>query len=68
MRLERGELQAIGPLTKVVAALDRYHGLTSAPLAVPRSFLPTPPLALTHAVPPLDAVEEQAARVTDFGA
>ena len=75
VQLERGELRAIGPLTKVVAALDRYHGLsggsaraTSAALAGPRPSLPAPPLALTHAAPPLDGVEEQAARVADFGA
>ena len=76
VQLERGELQAIGPLTKVVAALDRYHGLSggyaratsASPLAVPRPSLPAPPLALTHAAPLLDGVEEQAEKGTDFGA
>ncbi len=59
-RIERGELAAVGPLMKVVAALDRYHGLkdppkpaADAPLAIPPA--PPPPLALTHAAPPLDA-------------
>jgi AraC-like DNA-binding protein len=59
-RIERGELAAVGPLMKVVAALDRYHGLkdppkpaADAPLAIPPA--PPPPLALTHAAPPIDA-------------
>ena len=68
--IERGDLKAVGPLVKVVAALDRYHGLadklalrSNAPAARP---LPTPPLALTFAAPPLepDAAEgERAAEV-----
>ena len=59
-RIERGELAAVGPLMKVVAALDRYHGLkdppkpaADPPLAIPPA--PPPPLALTHAAPALDA-------------
>jgi hypothetical protein len=73
VRLQLGELEAIGPLTKVVAALDRYHGLngrlaraTGAPRAVPAASLPAPLLALTQAL--LDGVEEQAEKGTDLGA
>jgi hypothetical protein len=65
--IERGELNALGPLVKIVAALDRYHGLShgspaarSEPPAIASTArstpLPEPPpqLALTHAAPPLD--------------
>ena len=68
--IERGDLKAVGPLVKVVAALDRYHGLgdklalrSNASAAPP---LPAPPLALTFAAPPLDpdaAEGERAAEV-----
>jgi hypothetical protein len=55
--LDRGELKAIGPLVKVVKALDRYHGLAAqtraglpaSPTAAP---LPAPPLRLTCLSPP----------------
>jgi hypothetical protein len=53
-------LKAVAPLTRLVAALDRYHGLgaakahwrptPAAPLpapAAPPLALPAPPLALT---------------------
>jgi thioesterase domain-containing protein len=56
-RIEQGDLAAVRPLTTLVAALDRYHGLRapclpspSAPLA--SLALPPPPLALTHVAPP----------------
>src|SRR5208337_4039595 len=48
--LDSGDLKAIGPLVKVVNALDRYHGLAAlssqppAPTAVPCPP-PAPPLA-----------------------
>jgi hypothetical protein len=58
--IERGELKAVGPMMRLVAALDRYHGLGpgSAPsrpaaseppaaLAPPPLALPAPPPALT---------------------
>jgi hypothetical protein len=65
--IDRGELNALGPLVKIVAALDRYHGLghaspapRSEPLASPlaAASLPEPPpqLALTHAASPLNEV------------
>jgi hypothetical protein len=52
--LEQGDMKAIAPFLRVVAALDRYHGLTPqhparAPAAAPPHALPAPPLALTHA-------------------
>ena len=59
--IERGDVRAVSQYLKVVAALDRYHGLAaaltppepaSAP-AEPRLPAPAPPLALTHAAPPL---------------
>lgn len=67
IRLDRGELAAVAPFVKVVAALDRYH----RPMDPPEPFhapptdlpLPAPPLALTHAATPSDASE-----ATDFGA
>ena len=61
--IERGDVRAVSQYLKVVAALDRYHGLAAA-LAVPGPALltpeprlpaPAPPLALTHAVAPLSA-------------
>ncbi len=59
--IENGDLKAVAPLTRLVAALDRYHGLgalarwrpaPTAPLpapAAPPLALPAPPLALTEA-------------------
>jgi transposase len=60
--IERGDLKAVAPLTRLVAALDRYHGLAAAkphwrpapaaPLpapAAPPLALPAPPVALTDA-------------------
>ena len=61
--VEGGDVKAVSQYLKVVAALDRYHGLAfalpqpepaSAP-AEPRLPAPAAPLALTHAAPPLDA-------------
>jgi AraC-like DNA-binding protein len=60
-RLDRGELAAIGPLVKVVAALDRYHrpDCPQDPVRAPSADLPlpAPPLALTHTAPESDAVD-----------
>ena len=60
--LDEGRLSAVGPLMRVVAELDRYHGrearLAAAPAALPP---PSPaPLALTH-----DAAERPRAGVIE---
>ena len=56
-RLDKGDMKAVAPLLRIVAALDRYHGLApSRPASetpLPPLALPAPPLALTHAAPPL---------------
>ena len=65
--IERGDLKAVGPLVRLVAALDRYHGLGRAsaqrapaagaplpPAEAPPLALPAPPLALANAAAPLD--------------
>jgi hypothetical protein len=61
--IERGDVRAVSQYLKVVAALDRYHGLAAA-LTPPESAsapaqpslpAPAPPLALTHAASPLTA-------------
>ena len=71
VELERGKLAAVGPLMKVVAALDRYHGLkdpkpTHEALPMAR-LLAAPPLALTHA-PALEAGADDSAESADSGA
>lgn len=61
--VERGDVQAVSQYLKVVAALDRYHGLAfalapPAPAAAPaleRLPAPAAPLALTHSAAPLEA-------------
>ena len=69
--IERGEVRAVSQYLKAVAALDRYHGLAAA-LAAPapastlaEGRLPAAaaPLALTHAAPPLDVDEADAATI-----
>jgi hypothetical protein len=67
IRLDRGEMAAIGPFLKTVAALDRYHrpiapALTETPSPAAPQRLPAPPLALTHAAPPLAGGRTEAAR------
>jgi hypothetical protein len=56
--LDRGNLKAVGPMVRLVAALDRYHGLggadarrSAAALQAPRA--PATPCALTAAAQPL---------------
>ena len=55
--VEHDDIKAVEPLMKLVAQLDRYHGLAGpAPLAPPARPLALPPpapapLALTHATP-----------------
>ena len=76
--IERGDLKAVGPLVRLVAALDRYHGLGRAstqrapaagaplpPAEAPPLALPAPPLALAHARPPLDGEPPIAEEVAD---
>jgi transposase-like protein len=61
--IERGDVRAVSQYLKVVAALDRYHGLAAAlapselasAAAPPGLPAPAAPLALTHAAPPLVA-------------
>ena len=65
--IERGDVKAVSPYLKAVAALDRYHGLAAAlappepaaASAAPRlpAPAPAPPLALTHAASPQAAAE-----------
>ncbi len=54
-RVDKGDLKAVAPLIRLVAALDRYHGLSPARPAsqAPPLALPAPPLALTYAAPPV---------------
>ena len=58
--IERGYVQAVAPHVKIVAALDRYHGLGPRPASSRRKSLaalpppePAAPLQLTRAAPPL---------------
>ena len=71
IRVGRGEIAAVGPFLKTVAALDRYHGLAAptlsaepAPAAPQR--LPAPPLALTRAVPPLAVAPDRTETGGDY--
>ena len=74
--IERGDVRAVSQYLKVVAALDRYHGLAAAlappelppPPAAPRLPAAAPPLALTHAAPPLEAEAEASAERAQIGA
>ncbi len=69
--IERGDVRAVTQYLKVVAALDRYHGLAASlappepasPAPEPRLPAPAPPLALTHAAPPLAANADEPALV-----
>jgi len=71
MGIEKGDLRAIAPLIRVVAELDRYHGLgvkyqrrlDARALAEPS---PAPPLALTHVT--RGPGEAEAANVSESGA
>ena len=57
-KLEKDDIRAFGPYLKIQSELGRYHGLAPAkPGRRPgrgKEVLPAPPLALTHAAPPLD--------------
>ena len=58
-------MKAFAPYLKILAALDRYHGLASPPALFPparaEAFLPAPPLALPPAAPAGQPAED------DFG-
>jgi hypothetical protein len=68
MRIEKGDLKAVAPFVRVVAELERYHGLgvryqrrlDARALAALAAGAP-PPLALAHA--PADA---DPAKVSEF--
>jgi hypothetical protein len=54
-------MAAVGPLVKLVTALDRYHGSESTPAEPSRAYLaspqppvalPAPPLAIAHFAAP----------------
>jgi hypothetical protein len=62
--IEQGDMKAIGPFCRVVAALDRP---AQAPTAAPPLALPAPPLALTHAAPVPDAEPPGAAEAMEDG-
>ena len=56
MRIEEGDLKAVAPFVRVVAELDRYHGLgvkyqrrLDARALAALAADPRPPLALAHA-------------------
>ena len=66
-KLEQGDMKAFAPYLKILAALDRYHGLDGRGLplrpAQVDDVLTPPPLAL-----PNPASSDEAAEVADFGA
>jgi len=70
-KLAQRDIRAFAPYMKLVAVLDRYHGLDTrlrlAPAAQTGSdFAPPPPLALSHAAAP--AVPPVASKVRNFQA
>ncbi len=63
--LEQGDMKAFAPYLKILAALDRYHGLEARtpslrPPAI-ADFMPAPPLALPPA-----ALSEDSAEAAEF--
>jgi hypothetical protein len=68
--VDKGDPKAVTPLIRLVAALDRYHGLAPARPAPetpsPPLALPAPPLALTHAAPPIDGELADAGQTADL--
>ena len=70
-KLERGDIRAFAPYLKIVAALDRYHGLEERGLPLRPTQIedvlsvPPPLLALPRAAPPDPG---PAAEVTESGA
>jgi hypothetical protein len=79
--LERGDLKAVRALVTIVAAMDRYHGLsvtfgerasTGQPDALGLHSSAAPalgaPLRLSHAGSPTEETPAESHGVTDFGA
>jgi hypothetical protein len=77
--LERGDLKAVRALVQVVAAMDRYHGLSQpsgdraglglpGPFELQASAPAPPPLQLSHAVSPPEEASAESEEVTVFGA
>jgi hypothetical protein len=77
--LERGDLKAVRALVQVVAAMDRYHGLSetlreraspglSGPLELHAEPAPPPPLQLFHALSPPEEASTESETVTSLGA
>ena len=67
--VDKGDPKAVAPLIWLVAALDRYHGLAparAAPETPPPLALPAPPLALTHAAPPIVGQLADAGQTADL--
>ncbi len=71
MRIEEGDLKAVAPFVRVVAELDRYHGLGGRyqRRLDPRALAalaadPPPPLALAHAPPGSSGAEP--AKVSEY--
>jgi hypothetical protein len=69
-KLEQGDIRAFAPYLKIVAELDRYHGLDAQglpdrPAHVEDLLIEPPPLALAPPAPPDPG---PAAEVADFGA
>ncbi len=68
-KLQQGDTKAFAPYLKILAALDRYHGLDRRGLPLRPAQVedvlsaPPPPLAL-----PSPAPSDEAAKVADFGA
>ena len=73
--LERGDLKAVRALVEVVAAMDRYHGLSDAfrdraspglsgPLELHAPAAAPPPLKLFHAAAPPEEAPGQSEAVT----
>ena len=76
--LERGDLKAVRALVQVVAAMDRYHGLSQplgdraglgqrGPFELQASAAAAPPLQLSHAVSPPEAASAESEEATVFG-
>ena len=60
-RIGKGDLRALAPYAKLIAAMDRYHNLdwrAPRPDPVEAAALPAPPLALPTPAPPIEPEPE----------